>query len=238
MPEQFVHDDRFVEAFANKDHVVLGQRLDPYCLWHQFNLEIAQAAVLLGDRLTPLDLWVAVRICSTPWTPQHRVPDLTPPGKLRFIWDVGRFNFAAEVAKFGAYLEDFCPGPKFWPNQHKNVGDAPQRDIDENLELALHVVKDGGFSWAQAWTMPIGMLRWASTGIAKLSGAQVDIWTPEHEELFAIHTKRREASIDERGKKIAEEKGIPFAEARKQAHEEYWAVVKNNLGHASEQPKR
>lgn len=235
---RFIHDDRFVEAFANRDHVVLGKRLDPFCLWHQFNLEVAQSKILLGAALTPFDLWLAVRICTSPWTPGHSVPNLAAPSKLRFIWEVGRFDFKAEVAKFQAYYDDYNSGPKFWPNQHKEQMGAPDRDFDENLELALHLKQSGNFSWRDVWTLPLGMMRWNSVGLAKLQGNKVDIWTPEHQRMFDEHVVRREASIDERGKAIAAEKNIPFEEARKQAHEEYWARVKNNLAHANEQSKQ
>jgi hypothetical protein len=233
--ERFIHDDRFVESFANKDHVVLGKRLDPFCLWHQFNLEIAQSKLLLGEQLTALDLWVGVRICTTPWTPRHLVPDLNPPSKLKFIWDVGRYSFPDEVKKFSTYVEDYTPGPKFWPNQHKQEEGtiAPERDFDENLELALFAMKEGRFTWREVWTMPLGMLRWATTGLAKLGGAKIDIWTPEHEEMFLAHKKDREAKIDARGWEIAAEKNLPFEAARKQAHDEYWATVKTNLRNAS-----
>ncbi len=231
MPELFVHDDRFVESFANRDHTVFGKRLAPFCLWHQLNLEIAQSKVLLGEPLTPLDLWVAVRICSTPWNPQHRVPNVRPPGTVRFLWEAGRFRFADEVAKFQAYYNDYVSGPKLWPNQHKQgeTGAAPQRDFDENLEIALHVFKSGNFTWEQVWTLPLGMLHWCSVGFQKLEGAKIDIWTPEHEEMFQEHKRRREAGIDARGKEIAAETGLPFEEARKQAHDEYWAKVHHNL---------
>lgn len=235
MSEQFIHDDRFVESFANQDHTVLGKRLDPFCLWHLFNLEVAQSKVLLGEPLTPLDLWLAVRVCTTPWTASHFVPDLRAPGKFRFIWEVGRFNFQAEVAKFQNYYDDFTPGPKYWPNNHlrDEEGAAPQRDIDENLELALYVMREGRFTWREVWTMPLGMLRWNSAGLAKIAGAKLDIWTPEHEEMFVAHKARREAGIDARGKEIAAETGLPADEARKQAHDEYWAKVKFNLGSAN-----
>ncbi len=236
-PQRFVHDDRFVEAYANVDHVVLGRRLAPFCLWHQFNLEVAQSKVLLGEPLTPIDLWIAVEVCTTPWTPRHRVPDLRAPGRLRFIWEVGRFNFRAEVAKFQAYFDDFVSPPKLWPNNHRKVDGvdvAPDRDFDENLELALHLVKDGAFTWEQVWTLPLGMMQWASVGISKLSGAQVDIWTPEHEEMFQAHKARREAGIDARGREIAAETGLPFEEARKQAHTEYWAKTNRTYGKAAE----
>jgi hypothetical protein len=69
---QFVHDERFVEPFLNRPHTVLGERLLPFSLWTQFNLELIQSPFLLGHREPTLhDLWAAVRCASTPWTPAH-----------------------------------------------------------------------------------------------------------------------------------------------------------------------
>ena len=230
---RFVHDAGFLEAFSNGTHTVLGKRLAPFCLWHQLNLEKAQAKVLTGEALTPLDLWIAVRICTTPWTPQFPAPDLRPPGLYRFIFTVGRYKFAREVAEFEAYLLDYVSGPKFWPNQHESHEGDGDRDIDDNLELALHLVKDGGFSWRDAWTMPLGVARWNSAGLAKLAGHKVDIWTPQHEALFEQHKKKREAEIDAHGREIAEKEGIPFEQARQKANDQYWKTVNDRMAHAT-----
>ncbi len=235
MGAQFVHDDRFVESFANRDHTVYGRKLDPFCLWHQFGLEVAQSKLLLGEPLTPIDLWVAVQICTSPWTPGFRVPDLTQPGKLRFIWQVGRYNFLREVAKFQTYFDDYSAGPKFWANNHEkgSTGAAPQRDFDETLETALHLKKHGNFTWPEVWTMPLGAARWCSVGLSKLDGAKVDIWTPEHEEMFKVHETKREAQIDAHGREIAAAKDIPYEAARKEAHDHYWAIANANLANAN-----
>lgn len=237
--ERFIHDDRFVESFHNRDHVVLGRRLDPYCLWHHFNLEVAQSPVLLDDPLDPLSLLMAVRVCTTPWTQQHRPPDLREPGLIKFMWQAGRYNFRAELEKFRAYFKDYNQGPKMWPNQHtQEDGETPpDRDFDANLELALYLAKTTSLTWPELWTMPLGMLHWNSVGISKLEGAKIMIWTPEHEEMFAKHKEQREAKIDERGKVIAEELGIPFLDARKMAHDEHWAAVKEAYGHAKQSTK-
>lgn len=237
MPERFIHDDRFVESFANRDHRVFGRRLDPYCLWHHFNLEIVQSPVLLQEPVDPLSLWQAVVICTTPWTPQHRRPTVERMGLVGFVWRVGRFNFRREVLKYQAYFNDYNAWPKLWPNTHKQFDSAapppPDRDFDENLELALHVLRSSSLTWREIWTMPMGMLRWVSIGLQKFEGAKIMIWTPEHEEMFKAHKIKREAKIDERGKEIAAQTGLPYAEARRQAHDEYWATVKQNYANLS-----
>ena len=242
MSERFVHDDRFVEAFTNREHTVFGRVLAPYSLWHHFNLEVAQSPILLNAPLTPLSLWEAVQICTTPWTPEHRRPTLKQPGMVKFLWEAGRFNFRKEVAKFQEYFNDYNAWPKLWANTHKQYGQdgaqaTPDRDFDENLELALYVLKSSGLSWREIWTMPLGMLHWTSVGLQKLDGSKLMIWTPEHDEMFAAHKVKREAKIDERGKVIAAEQNIPYDEARKMAHDEHWATVKQFYGNNAQQPK-
>lgn len=232
MSERFVHDDRFVEAFANKTHKVFGVRLRPFSLWHQFNLEIAQSPLLLGAALTPLDLLRAVRICSSSWNPEFVTPDLRPPGFLRGMWQIGRFSFVEEVRKFEAYYNDFNTGPKFWANGHKGKMGGGPRDVDEVLETACHLEMKG-YDSAEVWDMPIGVARWRSAVVSKLEGSDLQFWTPLDEEAFQKHKAAREAKIDARGREIAAAKGIPFVEARKQAHAEHWAKVKSNYGHQS-----
>jgi len=224
----FLHDTNYTEAFANTDHTVLGKRLDPFCLWHQHCLELVQSKTLVGKPLTPFDLWVAVRVCTTPWSTQFRIPNLKAPSQLRWLWEVGRYNFADEVAKFSAYFEDYVSQPKLWPNSHEgDVEGAGDRDMDDNFEIAIHLVTATTLAWPDVWTMPIGAARWCSLGALKMSGAKVDIWTPAHQARFEVHVKKREAKIDARGKEIAAAENIPYDAARVRAKEEYWAKVKN-----------
>jgi len=224
--EYFLHDPNFTEAFANTEHTVFGKRLAPFCLWHQFALELVQSKALAGVPLTTFDLWVAVRVCTTPWTPWHRVPDLRPPSKLRFLWEVGRYDFSVEVKKFSAYLADYTTQPKLWPNNHNTeVQGADDRDMDDHFETVMHLITSTNVTLEQAWTMPVGMARWMSIASLKLSGAKIDIWTPEHQARFEVHVKEREAKIDAHGKEISDAAGIPYEAARKKAHDEYWAKV-------------
>jgi hypothetical protein len=228
---EFVHDDRFVEPFANRPHTVLGKRLFPYSLWTQCNLEWAQSPFLLLNRApTPFDLWVAVQCASTPWTPEGYTPDLRAPGKLKWLWTTRRFDFRIETAKFYAFIHDFAIGPKFWPNQHKSA--APDsdkgRDCDENLELAVYAEHE--FKWppCTVWTMPLGQLRWRIALVNKFKGSDTPFWTPLDEEAFQAHKAKREARITARGNELL--KGNPAwtpEQARQAANDEYWAQVRN-----------
>lgn len=225
MEQFFLHDGRFTEAFANTTHVVFGKRLAPFCLWHQLVLELVQSKVLVEKPLTPFDLWVAVRVCTCKWNAAHQLPSFKHPGKMRFLWEAGRFHFPTEVKKFSDYLEDYMSFPKLWPNQHTNKEGAEDRDIDEHFEIVMHLVTATTLTLEQAWTLPIGVARWMSLGALKLTGAKVDVWTPDHQARYEVHVKNREAKIDERGKEIAKAENLSFAEGRKKANEEYWAQI-------------
>jgi len=227
---EFVHDDRFVEPFANRPHTVLGKRLFPYSLWVQCNLEWVQSPFLLMNRPPNLhDLWVAVQCASTPWTPEGYTPDLRAPGKLKWLWAMRRFNPRMEVAKFYAYMQDFAVGPKFWPNQHKADGPVQaERDCDENLELGVYAEHEFKLPPAIVWTMPLGQLRWRVALVNKFKGSDTPFWTPLDEEAFAKHKAKREAGITARGLEIAKANPkLTPEQARKAAHDEHWAKVKD-----------
>ncbi len=235
MPDRFVHDESFVEAFSNKTHTVLGKRLFPYSLWHQFNLEISQSALLLGAPLTPLDLLRAVRICSSRWNWEFNTPNLRSPGLIRGMWEVGRFNLREEVLKFEAYFRDYHSAPKFWPNEHKGKTGGV-RDVDEVLETATQL-ETKGYPSEEVWNMPIGVAKWRSAVISKLEGSDLQFWTPLDEDAFRKHKAKREAAIDARAKEISQAEGILYADARKKAIAERTARVKGTYGKQSKQPK-
>ena len=220
----FVHDEQYAEAVANRRHTVYGRPLRPYCLWHRVNLELAQSPVLLGAPLTPLNLWTAVQICASEWSPDFTSPNLTPPGAARFAWLSFRYRFAAQVQAFQTYLDDYSRGPKLWESANK--GAAPERDFDDNLETALYLVTETGLTWRDIWTMPIGLLSWSGVGVRRLRGQDIPIWTPMHEAAFAEHKKQREAKLDDSARQLmAQDSTLTFETARKQASDTYWAGV-------------
>lgn len=228
MKAQFLHDENYAEAVANTAHRVYGTALRPYCLWHRLNLELAQSPILLGQAVTPLDLWRAVRICSTCWTPEGRAPNLRPPTPLRFAWLSWRYRFADQVAAFQAYLSDYSRGPQLWPSVAK--GSTKERDIDETLETVCYLLARSNLTLPEIWTMPVGMLSWYTLGIQRAHGAELPVWTPEHQAAFEKHKAEREARLDEEAVKLQQERPELTAEqASKQVRDAYWASVRADL---------
>lgn len=228
MKAQFLHDENYAEAVANTAHRVYGTALRPYCLWHRLNLELAQSPILLGQAVTPLDLWRAVRICSTCWTPEGRAPNLRPPTPLRFAWLSWRYRFANQVAAFQAYLSDYSRGPQLWPSVAK--GSTKERDIDETLETVCYLLARSNLTLPEIWTMPVGMLSWYTLGIQRAHGAELPVWTPEHQAAFEKHKAEREARLDEEAVKLQQERPELTAEqASKQVRDAYWASVRADL---------
>lgn len=228
MKAQFLHDENYAEAVANTAHRVYGTALRPYCLWHRLNLELAQSPILLGQAVTPLDLWRAVRICSTCWTPEGRAPNLRPPTPLRFAWLSWRYRFADQVAAFQAYLSDYSRGPQLWPSVAK--GSTKERDIDETLETVCYLLARSNLTLPEIWTMPVGMLSWYTLGIQRAHGAELPVWTPEHQAAFEKHKAEREARLDDEAAKLRQEHPELTAEqAGKQVRDAYWASVRADL---------
>lgn len=232
---KFVHDDRFVEPFANRPHTVLGKRLFPFSLWTQFNLELAQSPFLLGHRVPTLhDLWVAVQCASTPWTPEHYSPNLAlPPMKswrgLRWQLGMTRFRLPVELAKFYAYLADFATGPRFWANDHKSEGCERVRDLDDNLELASFM-ETNGYSVAEVWTMPLGQLRWRSAVVSRIKGSDTRIWTAFDEARDAKYRAELEAQLAARAAELLRTRpGMTQEAAERIARDEHQARKKANI---------
>lgn len=228
----FVHDENYAEAVANTTHKVYGRTLRPYCLWHRLQLELAQSPILLGLAVTPLDLWRAACICSSRWSIDGRTPDTRPPSFLRFVWLAWRFPFSKQAAAFQTYLNDYSRGPKLWPSVGK--GQTKERDIDETLETVCYLLARSNLTLSEIWTMPVGMLSWYTLGIQRAHGAELPVWTPEHQAAFDAHKAEREARLDQEAVELRRSHPELTAEqASKQVRDAYWASVRANLDSSS-----
>jgi hypothetical protein len=231
MAPHFAFDERFVEAFAHDEHVVLGFKLRPYSLWHELNLQLIDSPVLTGEPISLMDLINAVSICRSSYVSGAPIPQIGLPrrGWRRWLWTwrISRHaKIRPEVHLFERYLVDYGSGPKFWPNQHKGGG-GDDRDFDEILEQAALVWRETGCGEAYAWNMPIGSVRWYSALFAKMAGGDVQIWTPLHEEMKKKNDEKREATIAAEAADIAAKESIPLEEAKARATKNYWKKVES-----------
>jgi len=238
---QFVHDERFVEPFLNRPHTVLGERLLPFSLWTQFNLELIQSPFLLGHREPTLhDLWAAVRCASTPWTPAHYGPDLAVPRRLfaRLAWSLRyqRYDLRMETAKFAVYMRDFATGPRFWSNHHKGTCDRAGSDLDDNLELAGMIEHGFKLPPETVWTMPLGQLRWRAAILNRIKGGDLRVWTPLDEQRAEAHRKEQEAAIKARADELVRTRPRMTPEtAERLARDELRAKAAANLNRLTNQ---
>lgn len=231
----FVHDDRFLEAFLNRPHRVLGRNLRPFSLWHNLLLESIQSPFLTGRGVTAVQLWQAVRVCSSRWTGEGYRPNLNPPTRLRWLWEVGRYGLRRECEAFADYLRDFDSSPKFMQSEENKVSN--ERDIDDNLELACHL-ESQGYTPADVWNMPLGMAKWRSAVAVKCKGGDIHILTPLHEAHMEKLKQLREASIATRAQEIAATTGVSPEQAYQQARDEYQQKVRAGLAFIKNQHGR
>lgn len=230
MAVHFLFDERFVEAFAHTRHRVLGFRLRPFSLWHEFNLQLIDSPFLTGEPIHLKDLIAAVRICRSQYRSGGCTPGLGIPRDLRrrLKWwlRLWRCNLRMEVARFENYLRDYASPPKLWPNQHLDAkGGEGDRDFDELLEAVGLIWKETGCGEEYGWNMPKGAVHWYVSMFLKFAGEDVQIWTPIHDVLKKKNDEKRERLIAERTEALVKE-GKPAEEAKAQATKEYWDRVR------------
>lgn len=208
---QFVFDPTFREAWDNAPHAVLGYELKPFSSWHRLCLEMVGSPVLTGEPIQILELYAAVRICSSEY---GYMPNFAAPktwfARLRLRYRLSRYTLAEEVKRFGEYMADFDSGPRFWSGDDASEGAAPKcSEMDRVLDTVSHVIRETGWSEATAWNLPIGKLNWYSAAFLKHAGVDVPFWTPQDDAAYKRHIKRQREKAAEKAKA----EGITFDQA-------------------------
>ena len=221
---QFVFDPTFREAWENVPHAVFGQRLKPYSSWHRLCLEMIGSPVLTGEPVQLLEIYAAVRICTSEY---GYIPDFGAPktwfSRLLLRYRLSRYRLSDEVNRFGEYMADFDAGPRFWSGDETTEGGQPKcSEMDRLLETVSHVIRETGWSEATVWNLAIGKLNWYSAAFVKHSGVDVPFWTPQDEEAFKRHVKRQREKAAERAKA----EGISFEAALEAVKAEDRAAIK------------
>jgi hypothetical protein len=218
-------DERFVEAIVHKripllarlrgrsGHVVLGQRLLPFSVWHQQQLQGIDSPFLTVWQKRPSSiqlfnsLFIATQICRlTPFdTPRIGWRD-TLRRKLaafRFYFRPGLqrpgtrlLRLLIEAAKFRSYMADYCSAPVPFPNKHSKPVQSPVNLYLLELYRRFHP----GLSDRALWAKSPGEIAWANTASQEAYGSEISIMTRAREEARE-EAIRRGAEATARAKK-------------------------------------
>jgi hypothetical protein len=175
-------DNRYLEAVVNKQHVILGRKLHPYCLYDMLILTIAENPLVTRSRAIGLpDLRQAVIVCSTPY--QRFLEARSPIGKVPLTW----WRFVSrnpktdeELAKFIAYLEDFSARPTFWEDD--GGGGPGGLRAPWILKMAAFIECYSNMREEEVMTAPLGKMFWKSAALAELLGMSKSELQTEEEE--------------------------------------------------------
>ncbi len=170
-------DKRFTSAFTDPGLTkLLGRFVSPFCLLHRVQLEAAESPLLRsGVGIRPLDLLVAVKVCSG-----ERIDKLT----LKDSWYLGKMNsngdyFADQIDRFSNYVL-VSAWPKFWERKSKSMETS---GIPWPLSVVANLIANN-ISEERAWTMPECQAIWLNSSFAVVKGANLKVLTTEDEELI------------------------------------------------------
>jgi hypothetical protein len=198
----------FEESFINTDdHVVLGRRLKPFCLWYQFVLEAIDSPIFSPNApLSLVDLEIAARICQSDYqdfTQAQQKPGFM--GKVKFGVKAMRTSIADEVSKFDRYILDYARLPETFENI-----DPPTERVHHDFPPALSIVSvlmRNGFEGGQrkaTWMTGVGEAHWYATSFTRLEGHDPKLIT-DHDREFMEGLR---AEREEKARREAEESEI------------------------------
>jgi hypothetical protein len=170
-------DKRFTSAFTDPGLTkLLGRFVSPFCLLHRVQLEAAESPLLRsGAGIRPLDLLVAVKICSG-----ERLDKLT----LKDSWHLGKMTsnedyFAEQIDRFSKFVL-IEAWPKFWEKKAKSSETSGTPWV---LTVVASLISNG-IPEERAWTMPECQAIWLNSTFAISKGAELKVLTSEDEELI------------------------------------------------------
>ena len=179
-------DKRFINAFiAPPKYVIGGIEMDLFCPRHYITLQAAGSPFIQKNPkgLSPKDLFIAMRICSTKnWLDSLKPLTLVERFKYLLIDSIEERQAQAFV-DFGKYISSSMSVPKIWvKNNDGESSEKKSSNIPETVSIVVILMTKFGFSEEEAWNMPFSKAIWYSTIYASQEGSDVNIITTEEEE--------------------------------------------------------
>jgi hypothetical protein len=163
--------ERFLESLINRDHVVLGRKLRPLCLWHMIHLARVQSPLLTGRKPSRADLMLAVAICAS--EPESIINDLMPQAS-----EIGLFSWKAETAKFRTYQRDFSAPPRRHDPKGKSLQCPWELAVVARLMLYGHMTK------REALVEPFGLAMWLCAALGEANGGDPGVMNADEEKAL------------------------------------------------------
>lgn len=172
-------DPRFLQAVHAKGATVCGSSLRPFSLAHRVALAAIDSPFMAGDRpLTPTDLALALAVCRLVDPCQERVGRPCLRERVRFWrWRLNPERFREDCRAFVQYLEEQASGPKILRTEKPEAA----TDMPWVLCVVASLVRNG-IPLTEAWSMSEGRAIWLHVAFLRMEGADIKLWSPEHEE--------------------------------------------------------
>jgi len=188
--------DDFHEAFAHREHRVLGRKLKPYCSYHLLWLKIVKSKLITGGTITLPDLDIAARICSANYGQAQAAIAPHRLDKLAYMWKALRYRLNDEIAKFQDYTDDFNspPTPETRGGESTFRGEHLPHEIwtVSGLMSILHMTRE------EAWMCPLGEAEWLLSTSNLHRDKPSNILNGQDREYVAWKKKKQEVNHGEK----------------------------------------
>ena len=159
--------------------------MDFFCPRHFITLQAMESPFLnpeKSDGVSYKDLFIALRICSTPnWTEAVKKPKLAERFKYYMLEGIISKQMNA-YAEFGHYLSESMTVPKLWVKEDDSVNQKKPSNLPETIALTTILMTKFGFSEEEAWNTSFAKAIWYATAFGLQEGAELSIITTESEE--------------------------------------------------------
>lgn len=166
--------DDYSLALYPEPAVVLGRRLQPFCLGHALLLQRLGSPFAADEPRRgpmPADLLLAVIVCSKPYPAAEqlvmspRLPRRLTRAGIRMWLCYSPARIQIELIRFGRYIEDAWRSPKVWIERSGAPRGAPPV-----ATLKVTLMSGLGMSAIEALSMPIGAAIWDATTYSESMG--------------------------------------------------------------------
>ena len=174
-------DSLLTEALINSKYRVLGKKLRPYCLWHEFLLLASENPFFVEsseEEANIAHLEAAARICCCKYGE-------LPSQKINSKWVAVKaviLGVEKQLASFKTYIDDYNSGPQIWHEEKKEEGGSksgPPGTIFTAVScLSL------GIDERRVWEMPIGIALWYSATRQFDKGGEMDFVTERNRNIM------------------------------------------------------